>query len=235
MYPDARPYNIYLLLLVLAIPLWSSAAVAGAPDFPAPPRAQVQWVSSNMVYNGRVMQVRTFNSRLSAERVLQFYRNLWKQGEKNRPGYRETDALQPWQIISRIDEEYLLTVQVQQAGNDSNGYLALSRLEDVLKPKPDDLGDGFPMMRGSDVLNDIVTPDFGKDGRTLLIQNDYTVSGNANYYRNWYEGRGWQLDMDMPSSPGQQHVLAFSKGRKKVNLVITRQEGRTDIVANSND
>lgn len=231
MFPD-RKNQTRILLFVLLTPF---AVLAGAPDFPAPPRAQVQWVSSNMVYNGRVMQVRTFNSRLSAERVLQYYRNLWQDGEKGRPGYRETDALQPWRIISRATEEYLLTVQVQQLGNDSKGYLALSRMEDVLAPKPDNLGDGFPMMRGSKVINDIATPDFGKDGQTLLIQNDYTVSGNANYYRNWYEGRGWQLDMEMTTSPGQQQVMAFSKGRKKVNLVITRQEGRTDIVANSTD
>ncbi len=231
MYRNYQPL-LFAFLAGLLIPVQN---IVAAPDFPAPPRAQVQWVSNNMIYNGRVMQIRTFNSRLSAERVLAFYRHIWKRGEKDRPGFRESDALQPWHIISRVEDDHLLTVQVQSAGNDSNGYLAVSRIEDVLAPKPDDLGNGFPMMQGSDVINDIATPDFGKDGRTLLIQNDFTVSGNANYYRNWYEDRGWRLDMDQEAAPQRQHVLAFTKGREKVNVVITRQGGRTDIVANSSD
>ena len=104
-----------LLIPGLCAVLLSLPAAAGE-DFPAPPRAQVEWVSSNMVYNNRTMQVRTFKSRLPAERVLQYYRNLWQDGFKGRPGYTETDTMPPWHIISRITKDYLLTVQVMPMG-----------------------------------------------------------------------------------------------------------------------
>lgn len=228
--PMCKPCLTFILAcwaLLMAAP-----ATADSPDFPAPPRAQVSWVSSNMVYNGRVMQVRTFNSRLPAERVLQYYRNLWQHGTEDRPGFMESDAMQPWRIISRIDKDYMMTVQVMSKGNDSTGYLSASPLDDVFQETPE-LGGGFPMMQGSTVVNDIHTPDMGRKGRTLFITNEFSVNGNANYYRDHYDLRGWRVDMDKASSPGLQHVLAFSKGREKVNIVISRNQDRSFVVANS--
>ncbi|MEX0951970.1 MAG: hypothetical protein WDZ86_06775 [Gammaproteobacteria bacterium] len=208
--------------------------VQAAPDFPAPPRAQVQWVSNNMVYNGRTMQVRSFESRLSAERVLEYYRQLWQRGEADRPGYQETDALEPWQMITRIEDEHLLTVQVITKGNDSSGYLSVSHLDELIADTPE-IGQGFPKMHGSKVFNDIMTPDQGKDGRTLLISNEYSITANSSYYRDWYENRGWRLDMEKTVAPGKQEVLGFSKGREKVNLVISHENNTTNIVANSSE
>lgn len=220
-----------LLTTVFSVAMYAPL-VQAAPDFPAPPRAQVQWVSSNMIYNGRTMQVRSFESRLSAERVLEYYRKLWERGEADRPGYQETDALQPWQMITRIEKDHFLTVQVLAKGNDSSGYLAVSRLDELIAETPD-IGQGFPKMNGSKVFNDIITPDHGKDGRTLLISNEYSITANGSYYRDWYENRGWRLDMEKTVVPGKQQVLGFSKGREKVNLVISRENNTTNIVANS--
>lgn len=220
--------NVGLALYLLVLAPGSQAA----PDFPAPPRAQVQWVSSNMVYNGRVMQVRRFDSRLPARRVMEFYRNTWKDGSRDRPGFIESDAMTPWRMISRLTDEHLLTVQVMAEGNDSTGYLTASSLDDMFDDV-DKLGDDFPMMGGSKVVNDIKTPDTGKKGRTLFLSNEFTVNGNANYYRDYYDLRGWRVDMDQSPDMGKQHVLAFSKGRQQVNIVITRREDRSFIVANS--
>lgn len=218
------------LLLTFGLAQGATATV----DFPAPPRSQVEWVSSNMVFNNRTMAVRTFESRLSAERVLEFYRRTWERGIDERPGYQETDAMDPWQIISRIDDDYLLTVQVTSKGTGSTGLLSASPLDQVFQEQGQ-LGHGFPMMSGSQVLNDIKTPDIGKTGRTLLFSNSFSINGNANYYRDWYKGRGWRLDMDHASKPGQQHVLAFTRGREKVNIVINSGQGGSLIVANSSD
>lgn len=231
-YSPLRRYGQLALLLSLLIGMAQTASATA--DFPAPPRSQVQWVSSNMVFNNRTMAVRTFESRLSAERVLEFYRRAWERGTDERPGFQETDAMEPWQIISRIDDEYLLTVQVMNKGSGSSGLLSASPLDQVFQEQGD-LGHGFPMMSGSQVLNDINTPDFGKSGRTLLLSNSFSISGNANYYRDWYKGRGWRLDMDHASKPGQQHVLAFTRGREKVNIVISAGQGGSLIVANSSD
>lgn len=228
-----RPGRLALLLLPGLI-LGSVHGASATPDFPPPPRSQVEWVASNMVFNNRTMAVRTFESRLSAERVLEFYRRRWERDIDDRPGYQETDAMEPWQIISRIDDKYLLTVQVMSKGTGSSGLLSASPLDQVFQEQGQ-LGHGFPMMSGSQVINDIDTPDLGKTGRTLLFSNSFSINGNANYYRDWYKGRGWRLDMDHASKPGQQHVLAFTRGREKVNIVISRGDGGSLIVANTSD
>ena len=228
---DPITRNWQLLLLGLFAGLLGQPAAAGE-DFPAPPRAQVEWVSSNMIYNSRPTQVRSFKSRLPVDRVLEYYRNLWQDGFRDRPGYMETDTMQPWRIISRITDEHLLTVQVMSQGNDSKGYLSVTPLDSFLD-EGEPMGQGFPMMQGSKVVNDIRTPDAGRDGRTLFLSNDFSVNGNANYYRDHYDLRGWKIDMDKAPSAGDQHVLAFSKGRKKVNIVITRNQDRSFVVANS--
>jgi len=226
-----RSKKILLFAGLLAL-LAQPGAHAASVDFPAPPRARVQWVSSNMVYNGRTMQVRKFESNLPAGRVLEYYRNIWEDGFEGRPGFIESDAMAPWRMISRITDDYLLTVQVLAKNNDSTGFLTASLLDEVFQ-EVDELGRDFPMMRGSKVANDIRTPDTGKDGRTLFLSNDFTVNGNANYYRDYYDLRGWRIDMDKAPSQGDQHVLAFSKGRQKVNIVITKNNERTFVVANS--
>ncbi|MDZ7736790.1 MAG: hypothetical protein U5P41_12370 [Gammaproteobacteria bacterium] len=157
--------------------LMAAPATADSPDFPAPPRAQVSWVSSNMVYNGRVMQVRTFNSRLPAERVLQYYRNLWQHGTKDRPGYMESDAMQPWRIISRIDKDYMMTVQVMSKGNDSTGHPAASPLDDVFQETPE-LGGGFPMMQAARMpsMTSRRPTWAGKGGRCLSPTNSLSTA-----------------------------------------------------------
>lgn len=184
-----------------------------------------------MTVNGVPMEVRTFESRRTVEQVLEFYRHFWPKGTEEKPGYTETDILEPWRMITRVDEGFLMTVQVTEKddGRGSSGLLGMSRL-----PDPNNLpeiGKGFPKLKGSYVMNDVITKDIGKHGRTLQLMNQASVENNANFYRDHFVNQGWGIDMDQIISGGDTHTLRFSQGKKSVNIVIHRAEKGVVVVA----
>jgi len=208
--------------------LWSGASSA-APKFPPPPGSKIGLITDSMVFNGVEMSVRQFNSKRSVEEVLEFYREFWPKGTEKQPGYTETDALEPWQLITRVEEGYLMTVQVTAAGRKgSTGLLGMSKLPDPENlPK---LGNNIPKMSGSQVFNDIKTKDPGKNGRTVALLNDFTVENNANFYRDYYTGHGYGLDLDKSVSGGDSHAQRFSQRGKVVTIVINKTAEGTAVV-----
>lgn len=216
------------MVCVLLLAAVSVSVAAGTPKLPPPPKSSVGLLGEEMVFNGIAMDVRQFQTPLPLQEVVQFYREYWPAGTRKEPGYVITEVMKPWKIMTRSEGGYLMTVQVKPEGSGSTGFLAMSKL-----PDPDqepELGEGFPTMHGTSPLNDLRTKDIGKDGRTMAFTNDRTAEANADYYRNWFQARGWTQDMD--KAPGTRaYVLSFRNGDKSVNIVINGRSGRTYIVA----
>lgn len=221
-----KQLNLFIACLLLSI---ASAQVQAKPKFPAPPGSNITKIGDEMVVNGLPMDIRLFASKNSSEEILSYYRNFWPEGSKEKPGFTETDALAPWRIITRVEDGYLMTVQVKPAKKKgSSGYLSISRL-----PNPDkapDLGKDFPKMRGTYVINDIRSKDLAKKGRTLIMMNQASVGTNANFYRNHFLNDGWSSEMDKEISGGNTHTLRFRSGNQNVSIVIQRGS-KTSIMA----
>ena len=222
-------FNLIVLMSLPCLVMWSGLVLA-APKFPPPPGSKIGLITESMVFNGVEMNVRQFNSKRSVEEVLEFYREFWPKGTEKEPGFTETDALEPWQLITRVEEGYLMTVQVTAAGRKgSTGLLGMSKLPDPENlPK---LGNKIPKMSGSRVFNDIKTRDPGKNGRTVALLNDFTVENNANFYRDYYTGHGYGLDLDKSVSGGDSHAQRYSQRGKVVTIVINKTAEGTVVVA----
>lgn len=203
---------------------------AGPPTIPEPPGSTVVPVGENMRLNGSPTSAHSFRSNRSVEQIQEFYRREWRQGSGDLPGFREAEQA-PWQIISRIEDVYLLTVQVKRGnGGGSTGYLSVSKLP--TKRDQPEIAE-FPAMNGSRVLSDTTMEDPGKEGRTMIILNKKSVASNVNYYRNYFEGHGWQARRDRDFA-GEAHVFEFTKSHGHVNLVIARNDRETtSIVVNA--
>ncbi len=63
-------------------------------------------------------------------------------------------------------------------------------------------------MSGSKIVNDLISNDPGKKGRTMMIANSFSVSSNTDYY------------------------LAFTRFGKEAHLVISKTGGSTMVVMN---
>lgn len=215
-----------------------SIQLAAEPDFPAPPKASVEWVGKNMQLNGIRSDIRAFHSKKSLEKIADFYRKEWQEpvdgGDKDEqlPGYTETGAMAPWYLLTRIEDGYLMTVQIQEADRGGSwGYLAISPLPDKdLQIEP---GKNIPKMRGSSVLSELKTEDLGQKGRTLIVSNEHSIASNVSFYRNHYQGKGWSTDIDREVSRGKMHTLVFKSRRKRINIMFIGDHNSTRIVINA--
>lgn len=200
--------------------------------FDAPPQASVQWVSQSGQIEGMQLSIRRFEvSSMSVQDVLQYYHNKWKERAA------ETE-MPPWKMIGTVAGKEYWNVQVQpRSGGGAWGYLSISDLPDVLKKKKPfgseaNSRNRFPAMAGSQIINDFQQKDVGKKGRTLLIKNDFSVSSNANYYRNYYQSRGYHVTTDQSDIRTGSYVMIFNKLNQSVSLAINQVDGQTNVVAN---
>jgi len=209
--------------------------VVAAPDFPPPPKAKVEWVGKNLEVNGIKSAVRNFHTNKSIEKVVEFYRKEWKRPvAKGLPGFVETIDSAPWYIISRIEDGYLLTVQVQVKKDDDSGswgYLSMSPLPGKIDAS--DIGKGTPKMSGSQVLSEVKSKDPGKKATTLIISNNHSVSSNVAFYRNHYQAKGWTTESDRDLSQGKSHTLVFKTRRNRMTMMFMKDKNSTKIVINA--
>jgi len=227
--------NIFKLGSLTAFLVLSHPALAKAPEFPAPPDSAVEWVAQDIEMNGNKTAIRAFHSKDSIEKVVKFYRKEWKRPpKKGVPGFMETIDAAPWYIITRVEDDYLLTVQVQVQKNDKNaswGYLSISPLPNGSGKGPAELGSSTPKMPGSHVLNEMKSNDPGKKASTLIIANEHSLGSNAAFYKNHYQGRGWTTETDLNSQDVQ--TLVFKTRRERVTIMLLKDGSGTRAVVNS--
>ena len=224
-----------ILLLLFCLHL-SLPALAGKPDFPAPPRAHVEWVGKNISVNGINSEIRAFHTKKSIESVVQFYRKEWSRPpEKDLPGYLESIEAAPWYIISRVEDGYLLTVQVQVKQNDQSGswgYLSLSKPPNKNRKEPK-LAKAVPKIPGSHIMQELLSDDPGKEASTVLISNQHSIRSNADFYRSHYQSKGWTTETDRSLGYDSAHSLVFKNRRNRVTIMLLKDKFYTRVVVNS--
>lgn len=218
-----------LAIAVIAFFSCTSISSAGPDDFPAPTWLKKVTVSEHMVINGLTSSVQYFESHRRIDELMRFYRGLWNEDGNEKKDYREI-TVEPWHILSRLDGRYLYTVQAQQiSAFKINGYLSVADLKASANKK--DIVPDPPKLNGSRVINYTRTRDPGKKGSTMIIANTFSISSNAEYYRNYYGERGWSKQVDMESN--EARVLTFKRFGKETHLVINHLYGTTQIVMNT--
>lgn len=219
--------NTRLLALLCLLAVSPAQAVS---ELPAPPKARVSDVAGDTHALGMQLSIRRFETGRSLGQVLSFYRKLWK-------GRAAESEMPPWRMIGRLVDDHYHNVQVQAApGGGSWGYLSISDLPKQARKKKyslDDMGNGFPRMGGSRVLDDQHSRDPGKSGRTLMLENGFSVGSNAGFYRRHYRGQGWRLVLDEAvAARGRGQVLAFARRGERLMIAINRNDDRTRVIAN---
>jgi hypothetical protein len=222
-------------LVAAALAVAGSAAVAAdgqpldCPAFPLPD-AKLTWVAPNIAFNGLPMQIRQFDSKESPKAILDYYRREWR-GTRERPGNVEY-PLDGWQVIAALRERCFYTVQVKASGKDgSTGLLGMSRLPDPLQVR--EAGKNFPMMTGSNVINDIDHFDPAKRARTIFFTNEFSPDANAGFYRRVLGAEGWRIVVDHALPVGGNrtaYVMTLKRGTAETNMSITRNGESTNVL-----
>jgi len=220
-----------ILAVTLSILMLGNTALTHAqPKFPVPPASKVTWVGKDINWNGIPMEVRKFTTSKSQLQIRNFYKKKWVTPvEKGKPGFIEDVIPDAW-LISRLEDGYLMTVQIKKSGLDTWGYLGITNLEGM--------GDGpkvaksFPKMSGSEVMNEVKHNDPYRKATTVMLANNYSVSSNVEFYRSHYQGGGWNVSMDQAGSGGSTHTFIMNKHGAEVSLTVVRTNLGSQIVAN---
>ena len=217
----------FLSGIALLATLMVTTAWARAP-FPPPPDARVTPLGDSQQALGMRLEIRRFETDDSVDRVLAFYRRLWK-------GKAAESEMPPWRLIGRLQDGLYYNVQVQpRAGRGAWGFLSIGDLPRQARNRSyriPEAGD-IPRLSGSRVLDTQVSRDPHKTARTLSLTNRFSVARNLTYYRNHYLGQGWALEMDEATAGRKAHVLRFRRGNEQVTLAIHRDADHTTVVAN---
>lgn len=208
-------------LIVFVLPAYA----ASWPQPPLPPDTNVADVSKQMVYNGVDMRAQIFQSTVSAEQVVDFYKKKWgKEAILNSIG----DA----QVVGHQEGDYLVTVQVNGYGAGSKGTIGIM---DTKSSKPDFVpGKGLPQPMGSLVFNDISYPNDPVRARTVAMRNDLSPQQNANFYRERLAADGWK-PADRNQCTPDSCVMYYNRGDSKMTVVMTPGEGKSQVVINVMD
>ena len=195
----------------------------------APDGARRVMVAPDISFNGVPMEITELHWDQPPAAVLDYYRAKWKG---YRAGVHEQEMPQ-WQVLSTVHERCIYSVQVRPEGN--NGSYALLGVTRLLERGARTYrGQGFPMLPGSRVVNDIENHDGGKNARTVMLVNDSTLQANVVFYRNQYSWSGWQtvVDRAVPAKNGEMNILVMQRGPQQASLTIAHSGGSVTVVAN---
>ena len=219
--------SLYILLVTISI---TESIASNWPVFTAPKDSQMIVVSEDMIYNGVLMRSWELNSNKGAEYIKKFYTKLWgKNATDDNPGYL-IDEFENWTIVSRVDGDFLLTVQID-SGNKITGHALLAITNLPSKNSITVLGEGFPRPNGSNVLSDIFSNDIGKKARTLIIQSESSMSKNYRFYRNKFIKKGWIEISEPHEKLNNLKALVMVKGSDELNITFEKMNKITTIVA----
>ncbi len=222
----SRVTIIILLCHFLSVQAW-----AKWPDVPAPKKARLKVVADNMVFNGVAMKSWEIVSWEPRSQTLEFYKAAWEVPVYDgAPGFIEY-KLDGWYVISRLQEDYQITVQLDDSeAETTRGLIGISQLP-ANRELPA-MGGGFPKIGNMQFINDIRAVDQNKRSRTIVASTDASVKSSVKHYRRTYRRKGWEeLTQNFEYEGQENFALMFSRRGKELNLSITRKNRKTNIVA----
>jgi hypothetical protein len=215
-----RPINAICLFAALGVCVVARAEIAW-PEVPTPPRSKVEWIADNVKYNGLPMRVQRFESKVSIQELLAFYRAHWTQKDV----LPVENKVKDWYVIGMPHGPFFMTVQVKEAaGGSTEGMIGVSSLEAKIAVPP--IGN-FPKIGTTRVLSVVESKDPGKSSRQLVLTNERSVSENRSFYESQLNYAGWSkiqgglADGQKPSDSG--YFAIFTKGKEQIDLAIARK------------
>lgn len=216
------------VFVIINFLLWAS--LANAASIPAPIGTKLVWVAEKIIQNGLPLEIHSFNSELTNEGVLDFYRSEWAQSSHpEQPGYIENNVGE-WRVISRLEGNKNTVVQVKNsAAGGAEGFISVS--EPFATKRENKLAKNFPKMGGSKLISVTESDDSGKNATTIIYQNNFSVVSNFEYYKSAMGLSGWSLSHSF--SQADTATLLFARQDAQSEVVISKGDSeRVTIFAN---
>lgn len=218
--------TVFLALAAIIGCALAPALAASWPEVVLPPDSRGELVSGHMKNNGLDMRVSRFDTPLSVDEIVEFYRGRW--GDEH-----VVDQFDGKTIVGRAQGKHYVTVELEPKGGATSGTIGIMKMPEGRIDYV--LGEGFLQPPGTEVFNDIRYYDTPRETRTIGMRNMQTPYANFEFYSLRLRARDWQREQDEGSCQRihARCVANFSKGKEKIALTMTRAaDFSTVIVAN---
>ena len=202
------------------------------PSCPTPPRASVEWVARDARVNGLPSRIERFESELSAQEVLTFYRTRWAHARVGAP--RETES-GPWRALSTLQGGFQLVVQVRpRGGQGSEGMLSVMNFGDA---KRDFLPRDWPRWRDAKVTQVTESLDGPKRSQLVAMVSTEGFDTNVRRWREEWRRRGFEMSHEMAPAAAdgaRSWVGSFDRGPQSADVAVSYREAdrRTFVTVN---
>ncbi len=213
--------NAPSVALALAVALLAMPAMAdsGWVDVPLPEGSRVQWVTTDMRYNGLSMQAYRFQLKRPMAEVVDFYR-------RDRRERLVENKLGAKTVLGYKQDAYFVTIELMSSGGSTQGQVGIMKLP-VRKPAP--AGQSFAKPGGTRVYEEIVYRDVPGHPVTLRMGNAMSPFQNQQFYRRKYLGAGY-VDAgagDTCKASSTTCVAYYQKGDRQISITAFRESRET--------
>lgn len=206
--------------------LWQSAYAEDWPEMPFPKQAKVDIVSQEMLFNGIPMKTWSMQVDMSLEEAVEFYRRQWKPIKDALYDEKEIDSAV---YINSNQGGFLLTAKVTSQLGRVSGVMGISHLAELNKNYQ--LGENFPLPRGSIVINDIFETDPGAEHRYLLFHTQQSVASSYRHFLKKFTDKGWRTVNATIDPAASGAVINLNKNSREANIVLQKLARGTQVNA----
>lgn len=219
-----RQSHIAPTMLALAIGVGTGAAGAATtpwPEVPDPPKAKVEWVAKDSVINGLPSRIEKFESQLSMEEVLAYYRAFWANSPTGKP--RENKAGE-WHTMSTLQGPFQISLQVQSKGK--QGSFGLISTANFGEANKDFYPKSMPKWSDAKVLQVMESDDGPKHSQYVVVASRESLDFNIQRSREEWQRRGFTLTRESKpdSANPSSWVASFDKEGAQVDVTVARSD-----------
>jgi hypothetical protein len=225
-------YGFVFIVLMLGV-----VVNVRADDWPKlifPQDGDVAVVADQIDINRQPTRIWHIHSRKSPDRLLEYYRQKWAiPPQKNAPGFIE-NLVAEWRIISRFQDGFLIVIQIDGRNKlESNGIISMAQLEGALigEAKVNKLPE-YPRLPGSVLIEELNHHDPGRNALTMILENGSSPASNREFYKKFYESRGWVELSSLQAQTGGANILLLQKGPLEISFTFIKKEAKTQVVGN---
>ena len=203
----------------------AQADVASLLELPLPESAKIELVGANMMHNGSLVSIATYQVELSSEETLNFYRNEWHlEGEV--PGYVEYEA-GGWKIIASLRDGINLALQLREDGYDQTSGLVSALDVDSGGSAVEQIP---ALPSGAEVLSTTGSQDGSREAHTWLLRSVARPGQVTAFYRDELSRQGWRVVSDADRAAASVLLLSSEKGT--IEVTASPNIGGTFVVVN---
>ncbi len=221
-----RCYKRAFLLIVLLSAPYIQASEEALLAVPVPEDATVQNVAIDLVQSGHRLSIANMKTKDSLNATLEFYRIVWADPlAEDVPGFVENIA-GDWSIISRLENGWNQVVQLREGPDGIEGRISVLEMLAVADTTP-----AIEIPSNATLISSTSGQDVGIESMTYVVFSESGVDTVAEFYRRFFEGKGWSRVSDRTVQSTQ--VLLVQREGERAELVVSHvPSGGTLVVIN---